>query len=150
MMALVDALYGPAGSIEPMLRDVRRGPLRPGDVFPRATVSDGGQRKAGPEAEDSVGLVHDVLVTLHIAEDFEHMQSQRDWEAVLEDLRAAVEADAWDGCAVIHASYVRDDVAEAVFLSGASNAVAQIEFEFNCFDVRGRIDTGDVETPDAW
>jgi hypothetical protein len=150
MMALVNALYGPDGSIEPLLREVRRGPLRPVDVFPSATVSDGGQRGGGPEAEDSVGLVHAILVTLHIAADFEHMESQREWEGVIEDLRDAVLADAWAGCAVIAVRYIRDDQAEAVFLSGAANAVAEIEFEFDCFDLRGRIGTGDVETPDAW
>ena len=150
MMALVAGLYGPAGSVEALLREVRRGPLRPVDMFPSSTVSDGGQRAAGPDAEDSIGLVHAVLITLHIAADFEHMPTQRNWEAVIEDLRDAILTDAWDGCAVIQARYVRDDQAEAVFLSGASNAVIEMEIEFDCFDVRGRLDTSAVETPPAW
>lgn len=148
MMSIVQTLYGPDGSIQSLLREVRRGPVRPVDMFPSATVSDQGQRSGSVDAEDSVGLMQTILVTLHVAAEWEKASDQILWEQVVEDIRNAVEADDWPDCAVVKASYVRDDFGEALFLSGKSNAVVEIEFRFEAFDVRGRVDTGDVDTLD--
>ena len=144
---IVAALYGPDGSIEPLLRQIVRGPLRPLDMFPAATVSDGGMRGDSQETDDSVGATHLVLVTVAVAEDFEHLPDQRDWEVVSEQLRRAIVGDDYPSCAVARVRFVRDDMAEAVFLSGRVNAVIELEFEFAVFDERIVHDTSAVA---AW
>lgn len=139
----VNAYYGPTGSALHMLREVRRGQIRPADARPTATVVDGGERKGDVDDDDeSESRALTVQLALHIADAWERQAESEEWTDNVELLKALLVNWLPAGLGGLKMKFVSDDPFDCIFLSGAQEALWQIEFEATYFV--------EAQAPDNW
>lgn len=133
--ALIDGTFGPAGTGEAWFRNVRVGAIMPSAFYPVCIVTDGGQRKAGEDADstDAYELDLSVQVTLMLAEDWTRVANMQMWTERVEAIVAMINRHL-PVRGVLRMDYLEDDPADVVFFSGASAAVWQIQFECRRFE----------------
>jgi len=134
----VHTLFNTAtGTEQSWLRQVRRGPVQPVEMFPACTVRDAGQRRVGGRsAEQTQDRALAIDVILHLAEAWERVDVDEELTDQVETLIYALHG----YCpphGVRRMDYEDDEKPDVVFFSGATNALWILTFRCEYFTAVG-------------
>lgn len=118
-----------SGTTEKIFRSVIRGQLQPQPAMrPCLTVADGGQIRVD-DGETDTGWEKELTITvwIHIDENWERVTAQQNWSDRVEKIIASIHK-YLPARGMIRMDYVNDQPLDAIFLSGATEAVWEITF----------------------
>jgi hypothetical protein len=135
----LEGRYGPSGQINQAMRKVLNGVWMPGSaVRPQATVTDGGQKRAGyddSETEKSMALLLQVVIDLTA----DWVSDYATWLVLIEDMITSTQNWLPPGMGCLRMEYEDDDPVTVVLADAATEEIWILNFRCTYFCPVGEI-----------